>query len=340
MKKRIILVALISMLLCGCSKQVAKLSNGEDAVVTFNKEKLSISADDLYSKLKDKYGAEELYSIIDSEILESKYKKDLESVQKDADSTIESIKENFKDDSGKYDEAQFLQALKQYYNFNSIDEFKDAVILDNLRLKATEEYVKEIITSKEIDKYYKDNIVGDRKVSHIQIIPETKDDMSDDEKKAAEEAALKEAKTVIAKLKKGEKFADLAKKYSDDEDTKNKSGDLGYINKGDYGDDAFDTEVWSLEVGKYSATPVKTASGYEIVYVTKEKDKAALKDVRSDIIKSLTDEKIQSDPTLQFDAMKSVREEYGMKFEDKDLKSSFNKHLSDLSTNATQTTTN
>ena len=340
MKKKIILVALISMLLCGCSKQVAKLSNGEDAVVTFNKEKLSISADDLYSKLKDKYGAEELYTIIDSEILESKYKKDLETVQKDADSTIESIKENFKDDSGKYDESKFLQALKQYYNFNSIDEFKDAVILDNLRAKATEDYVKGKITSKEIDKYYKDEIVGDRKVSHIQIIPETKDDMSDDEKKAAEDAALKEAKSVIAKLKKGEKFADLAKKYSDDEDTKNKSGDLEYINKGDYGDDAFDTEVWSLEVGKYSATPVKTASGYEIVYVTKEKEKAALKDVRSDIIKSLTDQKIQSDPTLQFDAMKSVREEYGMKFEDKDLKSAFNKHLSDLVASANQTTTN
>ena len=340
MKKKVILVALVSLLLCGCSKQVAKLSNGEEALVTFNKEKLSISVDDLYNTLKDKYGAEELYSIIDTKILENKYKDDLDDAKKEADSTLESIKENFKDDNGKYDESQLLAALKQYYNYNSIDEFKDAIVLDNLRVKATEDYVKKQISSKEIEQYYKDEIVGDRKVSHIEIIPETKDNMSEDETKAAEEAALKEAKTVIAKLKKGEKFADLAKKYSDDEDTKNKGGDLGYINKGDYGDDAFDKEAWSLEVGKYSVTPVQTSSGYEIIYITKEKTKAELKDVKSEIIKSLTDKKLAEDPTIQFDAMKSLREKYGMKFEDKELKSDFNKHISDLISRASQTTTN
>ena len=167
--------------------------------------------------------------------------------------------------------------------------------------------------------------------------------MSDEDIKKAEEAALKEAKEVIAKLKKGEKFADLAKKYSDDEDTSKKGGDLGYINKGDYGDDLFDDEVWSLEVGKYSATPVKTGSGYEIVYVTKEKEKAELKDVKKEIISSLTTEKIQADPSLQFDALSELRESYGMKFEDKELRTSFRKHISELRSNATnnqQTTAN
>ena len=340
MKKKLLLVILITLMLCGCSKQAAKLKNGEEAIVTFNKEKLSISAEDLYSELKDRYGAEELYTIIDTKILETKYKNDLEDVKKEADSTIDTIKENFKDDNGNYDESQLLAALKQYYNYDSIAEFKDAVVLDSLRAKASEDYVKGKITDKEIKKYYEDDIVGDRKVSHIEIIPDTKDDMSDEDIKKAEEAALKEAKEVIAKLKKGEKFADLAKEYSDDEDTSKKGGDLGYINKGDYGDDLFDSEVWSLEVGKYSATPVKTASGYEIVYITKEKEKAALKDVKKDIINSLTTEKLQADPALQFEALSALRESYGMKFEDKELKSSFQKHISELKTNATQTTTN
>ena len=334
---------MVSLLLCGCSKQAAKLKNGEEAIVTFNKEKLSISAEDLFSDLKDRYGAEELYTIIDTKILETKYKNDLDDVEKEADSTIESIKQNFKGEDGKYDEASLLQALKQYYNYDSIAEFKEAVILDNLRVKATEDYVKNKITSKEIEKYYESDIVGDRQVSHISIIPETKDDMSDEEVKKAEEAALKEAKEVIAKLKKGEKFADLAKKYSDDDDTSKKGGDLGYINKGDYGDDAFDNEVWSLEIGKYSATPVKTASGYEIVYVAKEKDKAELKDVRSKIIDTLTKEKISAEPTIQFDALDALRESYGMKFEDKELKTSYKKHISDLrssASQASQTTTN
>ena len=78
MKKKLLLVILITLMLCGCSKQAAKLKNGEEAIVTFNKEKLSISAEDLYSELKDRYGAEELYTIIDTKILETKYKNDLE----------------------------------------------------------------------------------------------------------------------------------------------------------------------------------------------------------------------------------------------------------------------
>ena len=39
MKKKLLILASISLLMCGCGK-VAKLKNGEDAVVTFNSIKV------------------------------------------------------------------------------------------------------------------------------------------------------------------------------------------------------------------------------------------------------------------------------------------------------------
>ena len=336
MKKKIIALMFVTCLLCGCSKTVSKLDDGKEAIASFDKKKLSISVDDLYKSLKDKYGTAELIDLIDSAILNDKYKDKLDDAEKDAEANLKSVKENFKDEDGNYSEKQLLAALKQYYGYNSIDQFKEMLKMSYLKTEATKEYAKGKITDSEIKKYYKDQIVGDREVSHIEIIPDVKDSMSDDEKKAAEEKALKEAKEVIAKLKKGEKFSDLAKKYSDDDDTKNKGGSLGYINKGDYGEDAFDTEVWSLEIGNYSNTPVKTSSGYEIVYVTKEKDKKELDDVKDEIIDALVDEKIASSSTLQLDALKQLRKDYGLNIEDEELKSSYNKYLDEQYTSATQ----
>ena len=45
----------------------------------------------------------------------------------------------------------------------------------------------------------------------------------------------------------------IPKEYSDDEDTKEKGGDLGYLNKGDYGSDEFDNEVCQYQNIKLSS---------------------------------------------------------------------------------------
>ena len=70
MKKKIILVTTIALLVCGCSKNIPTLKNGDEAVVSFSKEKLDVSVTDLYETLKDKYGAKEIIEMIDKKILE------------------------------------------------------------------------------------------------------------------------------------------------------------------------------------------------------------------------------------------------------------------------------
>lgn len=333
MKKNIFLVIAVVTLLCGCGKTIPKLEDGKDAVVSF-KDGSMISVDELYSELKKDYAAYTLVEMVDKKLLEDKYKDQLEDAQKYAENYIESLKTSFVDEDGNYDEAQLLSAIQSAYSYSTIAEFQEAVRINYLRNLAVEDYVESIITDKEIKKYYKDEIVGDREVYHIEIIPEVKDTMTNDEKTEAENDALEEAKAIIVRLKKGEKFEDLAKEYSDDESTKENGGYMGYLNKGDYGYDEFDEEVYSLEVGDYSKTPVKTSKGYEIIYVKSAKDKPSLEDSKEQIIETLRDEKMSEDSTYQITGIVELRKEYGFEIEDSEIEKNYNNYIDTLIANA------
>ena len=72
MKKKILLISLIALTMCGCGK-VSKLSDGKDAVVSFEGLE-SISVDSLYDEMKDRYAVSILIDMIDKEILFKEYK--------------------------------------------------------------------------------------------------------------------------------------------------------------------------------------------------------------------------------------------------------------------------
>ncbi|MBM3392187.1 MAG: peptidylprolyl isomerase [Betaproteobacteria bacterium] len=72
-----------------------------------------------------------------------------------------------------------------------------------------------------------------------------------------------EAKDVIARLQKGEKFEELAKQ-SKDPGNKDRGGDLGWGASSGYVK-PFADALASLEVGKLSATPVKTEFGWHVI---------------------------------------------------------------------------
>lgn len=331
--KKVFAVLAVCLLLTGCSKTVPKMKDGSEAIVTFESGK-NISANKLYKVLKDAYGTEKIVDLMDKQILMAKYPKKMDAAEKSAEENLKSIKEYYKDENGNYNEDGLLSAIKQYYGYNSIDEFKESLKVNYLRNLAVTEYAKTKITEKEQNAYYKDEIVGDRKVYHIQIVPKVKDSMKDSEKEAAEKKALQKAKDAIARLKKGEKFSAVAKDVSSDDSTKDKGGDLGYINKGDYGSTEFDDEVWSLELGTYSKTPVKTSKGYEIVYVTKEKAKKSFDKVQKKIIKTLAEELVSKDADVQISAMENYRKEAGIKITDDDLNKSYKKYMRTLHENA------
>ena len=323
MKKKIIFAITVVLLLCGCEKTIPKLENGKEAVVTFEKID-SISTEELYEEMKKSYATEIIADMVDKRMLEDKYSKSLDEATKYAEDSLKTAKTYYKD------ESELLNLLNQYYGISSFDEYKDYLKLNFLRNKVTEDYAESTITESEIEKYYKNEVVGARDISHILIVPEVKDNMTDEEKKTEEDKAFELAKEIIAKLKKGEKFEDLAREYSDDESTKDKGGILEKLNKGTYGSNEFDKEAFSLEVKTYSNVPVKTEQGYEVIYVTKEYDKESLDKVKDTVIKALKDEKLANDATIQLDALKALREEYGVNIIDDEIRVNYNKRMNNL----------
>lgn len=85
-------------------------------------------------------------------------------------------------------------------------------------------------------------------------------------------ATEKEAKDVLARLKKGEKFADVAKAVSKD-GSKDYGGDLGYFSEPDMVPE-FSKAAFALEVGQLS-DPVKTDYGWHIILVEDRKSQGA-----------------------------------------------------------------
>ena len=313
MKKKLICILAVLLLVTSCGK-VSKLKNGDEAVVTMKDG--DISVEKLYSEMKEKYALDMLITKIDTAILNNVYKTDDEE-KNYIDKQLETIKYYYE----TYYKSQY-KSFQEYLTQNGVeseDELKENIRLTYKRNKAVKDYVKSIITDKEIEKYYDEEIFGDISASHILIKPEYDKNASDEEKKEAEKKALKEAKEVIAKLKKGEDFAELAKEYSDDSSNSKSGGKLADFNHGQMVE-AFEDAAKELKVGSYTTTPVKTEFGYHIILKTAQKDKPALKEVKDDIISDLTDEKLKDDSTLEVTALVELRKKHKVEIQDKDIK--------------------
>jgi len=73
-----------------------------------------------------------------------------------------------------------------------------------------------------------------------------------------------QAKTMVAELKKGGKFEDLAAKNSKDPGSKDRGGDLDWHGPSDF-DRAFSDAMIKLDKGKFTETPVRTRFGFHII---------------------------------------------------------------------------
>lgn len=80
---------------------------------------------------------------------------------------------------------------------------------------------------------------------------------------AGEDAARKKIEDAAARVKKGEDFAAVAAALSEDEATKARGGDLGFVSEGLF-DEAFAKAALALEAGQVS-DPVRSASGWHLV---------------------------------------------------------------------------
>lgn len=328
MKKILPLLLITTLFVTGCG--VAKLENGQDAVVKLKGKDISVN--NLYDQLKDKYAVNVLIDMIDKQILADEYSSDevKEEIETKIQSQIDSWLENFGD------EATLLKQTSSYFGVSTMEGLREYLNLQFLRTKAAEDYAKTLVTDKEIKEFYDETIFGDIEASHILIKADTKDGMTDEETKAAEAKALKEAKSIIEKLKNGEDFAKLAKKYSDDEGSKADGGELGYFTHGKMVAE-FEEAAVALKVGKYTTEPVKSSFGYHIILKTNQKEKASLDKVKSDIIDEISADKIEADSTINIDAMVELRKEYKISFEDSELKKKYEAYIESSISSAKET---
>lgn len=102
-----------------------------------------------------------------------------------------------------------------------------------------------------------------------------------------------QAKAIIAQLKKGGKFEEIAKKSSKDPGSAAKGGDLDWANAGNYVAE-FSEALTKLAKGKTTETPVKTQFGYHIVRVEDIRDAQLPKfdDVKPQVAQQLQQQKM------------------------------------------------
>ena len=312
--KKIVILSLLLLTVVGCGA-VPTLKNGEQKVASIKNG--GISADALYEKMKTKYGAQEFIDLVDTEILNKKY-KETEAEKENIKSQIDELKK-----SAKENNVTFEQILA-YYGFENEKSLKDYLRLSYRRDQAVNDYISKLLSDKEIKSYYDKEIYGDIKAKHILISPNTTDDMSTEEKEAAENKAKKQAEDIIKKLDNKEDFSKLAKKYSDDTATAKKGGDLGWFSTGDMVAE-FDEAAFKLKKGTYTKTPVKTTYGYHIIYKVDEKKKPTLEDSKKTIVDTLVKKKKEEDGSLYYTALDKIRKNAGLKFEDDELKKAYTK---------------
>lgn len=325
MKKKILVLSLCVFFLAGCGK-IPVLKNGEEAVVTFEKGE-AISVDDLYAEMKNNYAIATLIDMIDAEILAKEYKDETEDKVTYVKNYIEAFKANFEDD------ATYSQAMKYYYGANDENELEEVIGLYYLKDLATTDYAKTLISNKDIKNYYKNTTKGDIKCSHILIAIDTDENMNDNQKAAAKEKALNEAKALIKELEASKNvstlFATLAKEKSDDTASAKDGGDLGYFNIDEMYDE-FEKAAYALKKGEYTKTPVETTAGYHIILKVDEKEKPSLEKAKDAIITTLAEKKKEDEATIQVDALTKLRKTYGFKIEDSELNKQYSTYIKNL----------
>jgi len=317
MKKivKVMACATLALALTGC-KNKSTPTNGDDNVVSLSKIEYKISADDLYQTLKTKYATNYIITEIDSEILNNEYKTNDEAKEY-VDSQIKTYKMLY----GNSD-SELLSAL-QSAGYQDLDEFKETILISYKRKEASKDYAKANITENEIKKYYDENVYGEITISHILVKLDTNDTMTDEEKQEAQTNANNKIKEIYEKLDGGQAFSDVAKEYSEDVATKENGGKVGTFTKNEMTEkfnSEFEDAAMDLKVGNYTKKAVKSSYGYHIIYKEEEKEKPTLEEAKENVIEKLVDEAIKDDTKIEYKAMIKLREDYGLTFNDDDIK--------------------
>ena len=290
--------------------RIAKLENGLEPVASI--DGLTVTAEDLYEDMKEIYSVNNLLDIIDNKILEEKY-PETDEMNTELNDQAEKYYNMYNQYYG-YSKEEFLTKN----GFGSERAFIEYLRLQYRRTQYTDDYIKEQITDKEIEKYYEDKVYGDINTKHILV--KVSSSATDEEKKEAENLA----KEIITKLNEGKSFDEVKDEYKD----KITYEELGYKAYNASLESAYMEAMQKLENNSYTKEPVQTSYGYHVIYRIDQKEKPALKDVKEEIITSLVSEHKSEDTSVQYKALEKMREDAKLKFTDTVLEKKYETYKS------------
>jgi len=180
--------------------------------------------------------------------------------------------------------------IKVLYGYAAYDAFKKRASVSESEIKAYYEKNQGHFT--EPEKIH---------ARHILIRP----DMKNKDRGAAKKAAVEKARKILARVKAGEDFSALARKYSSDPGSAKKGGDLGWFPKGVMMK-TFEEAAFALKKGEVSDV-VETPFGAHIIRLEGRKPASvkplseARGSIKAELSKDLSDKKA-------FDAIKALED--------------------------------
>lgn len=290
--------------------------NQNKTLATFKGGKITES--DIYDELKE-YGLDYTLQLADEAILDNKYQ--LTDEQKaEIENDLYSLLSYY-----GYTEEEFLEE----FDLNSKEEIADytGLSLEYKTNLACIDYFKTLIPIEDIENYYNENVeFGEINTKHILV------QVSDN---VTEEQALATANEILAKLKKGTSFDDVAKEYEDKVITENVDFDSF---SADTLATAYVEASKKLEKDTYTTKAVKTNYGYHIIYCTNKADKPALEEIENDIVEILGEDLEAEDQYIRYKALIKLREDNNLKFKDKDLEADYKEYCEQVNPTEDATT--
>lgn len=198
-----------------------------------------------YQQMKQSYNETEektriLDFLIEEKLIQQEAKKLKIAISKDElDAYYNQLVVNFGD------EGKLEKGLSQLFGY-SIEEFKEKRLKNVLLRNKVKEEVETKVKVAQI---------------FLKIPPKAS---SNTEKQIKQKMIL-----ILEQLKKGADFGDLAKKYSQDKQTKDKGGEMGFIRKGET-ESNFEKVAFTLKIGEISGI-IKTSTGFHIIKVLDKK---------------------------------------------------------------------
>jgi len=174
-------------------------------------------------------------------------------------------------------QAAQAQGLDKSENYRTqLELARQAILIQDLFAQYSEKHpVTDAEAKAEYDKAVAANSGKEYKARHILV-----------EKEA-------DAKAIIASIKKGAKFEDIAKKQSKDPGSGAKGGDLDWANPSSYVSE-FTEALVKLEKGKMTETPVKSQFGWHIIRLddVRQAELPKLEEVKPQVAQQLQQQKL------------------------------------------------